>query len=223
MTCDKSNNGVQPIVINESDEFNVCNSIVADCRNGGSIYCLNGFKWGASNPLSQKGGNVLGPQEAAGAITFSFQEENGLVNTHAQVDLPSKSFSNLPNCTKDKIRKALAEWSSVANIRFEEMVENSDSDIRFFVADIRQSGVAFPNFPVDPCSTIGGDLVIKTDLWTSDCNILYNFFLHEIGHVLGLGHVGTQNIMNADFSEVEALDGLQAGDIEGVVQLYGKK
>ncbi|MEL7120621.1 MAG: matrixin family metalloprotease [Bacteroidota bacterium] len=223
LSCDNSNNTVQPIVINESDEFNICNRIVEDCRNGGSVYCLNGFTWGPSNPLNQKGGNVTGPQEAAGLITFSFQEENGLVNTHAQVDLPSKSFSNLPNCTKDQIRKALDEWASVANISFEEMTENSDSDIRFFVADIRQSGVGFPNFPVAPCSTIGGDLIIQSDLWTADCEILYNLFLHEIGHVLGLGHVGTRNIMNADFSEVEGLDGLQAGDIEGLVQLYGVK
>ncbi|MEL6276541.1 MAG: matrixin family metalloprotease, partial [Bacteroidota bacterium] len=149
--------------------------------------------------------------------------ENGFVNTHAQVNLPSKSFDLLPNCVKSEVRSALNAWSSVANIAFKELQDNSESDIRLFVADIRQSGVGFPNFPDSPCDIMGGDLIIQTNIWTTDCNILHNFFLHEIGHVLGLGHVGTANIMTANFTTIEDLEGLQSGDIEGIVQLYGPR
>lgn len=210
------------MVLNESDQFQVCNNIMTDCRNESINYCLNGFKWGATNPLSNTG-EVAGPMESGGILSYSFQEENGLVNTHAQINLPSKSFSNLAACAKNEIRKALDAWSSVANISFEEQAENSQSDILFFVADIRQSGIGYPNFAHEQCETLGGNLIIQASLWTSDCSTMYKFFLHEIGHVLGLGHVGTDNIMTTDFSVINNLDGLQSGDIEGIIQLYGPK
>jgi len=196
---------------------------VTDCRNGSGNYCLNGFKWGNTNPLPIAGENIQGPQEPADTVTFSFQEENGVVNTHAQVDLPSRSFELLPTCVRSEVMNALDSWSSVANIAFKELPDNSESDIRFFVADIRQSGVGFPNFPDSPCNIMGGDLVIQTNIWTTNCDILRNFFLHEIGHVLGLGHVGTVNIMSSDFTIIEDLEGLQSGDVEGIIQLYGPR
>lgn len=161
--------------------------------------------------------------EPGGEISYSFQESNGLVNTHAQIDLPSQSFDELAPCAKDEIRNALATWSEVADISFVEEPQNSGSEIRFFVADIRQSGVGFPNFPEDPCNIMGGDMVIQTDLWTEDCEEMYLFFLHEIGHVLGLGHVGSANIMNASFSVFKELDGLASGDIRGIQELYGPR
>ncbi|MEO1051865.1 MAG: matrixin family metalloprotease [Bacteroidota bacterium] len=220
--CNRDDDNNDSPILNESDRFEVCNRIMMDCRNVNTGFCLNGFKWGINNPLLDAGPNVDGPKESGGVVTYSFQEENGVVNTHAQINLPSRSFDNLPSCAKAEIRNALNAWAEEANIAFEELPENSDSDIRFFVADIRQSGVGFPNFPDTPCDVMGGDLVIQTNIWTSDCDLLYNFFLHEIGHVLGLGHVGSSNIMNADFDVVEGLDGLQAGDIEGIVELYGE-
>lgn len=209
-------------VLNESSEFAVCNSIITDCRNKNVPYCLMGFKWGEGNPLPNSG-YVVGPQQPGGTLTFSFQESNGLVNTHAQVDLPSLSFNNLPSCAKQEFRNAMNSWEEVANISIIEVQENSQSDIRIFVAAIRQSGVGYPNFPSNPCVIMGGDLIIQADLSITSCDTLYKFFLHEIGHVLGLGHVGTNNIMAADFQIFDDLDGLQNGDISGLIHLYGPK
>lgn len=209
-------------VLNPSSKYQICNNIVTDCRESSGSYCLNGFTWGETNPLPFAG-QVTGPMEPGGNITYSFQEENRLVNTHAQIDLPSQSFDELAACAKTEIRKAMSDWESYANISLTEVDQNSDSDIKIFVADIRQSGVGFPNFPSAECNVLGGTLVIQADLWTDDCTTMYKFFLHEIGHVLGLGHVGSRNIMNADFEVINELEGLQIGDIEGVLQLYGPK
>lgn len=209
-------------ILNESDRYAICNNIIADCRNSDTGYCLMGFTWGATNPLPSSG-ETTGPMEPAGTLTYSFQEENGVVNTHAQINLPSKSFDNLASCAKDEIRRALETWSAVASISFEEQDENSVSDIRIYVADIRQSGIGYPNYSHESCQLLKGNLVIQADLWTNDCSTMYKFFLHEIGHVLGLGHVGSTNVMTTDFDVLDDLEGLQEGDIEGIQQLYGPK
>ena len=46
--------------------------------------------------------------------------------------------------------------------------------------------------------------------------------LHETGHVLGLGHVTTNNVMNPEITLSE-FDGLRQGDIDGIVEIYGLK
>lgn len=222
LSCKKStevpNNGVK----NESSQFAECNAALSACNSSNASYCLFGFKWGDTNPLSTSGSAAIGPKEAAGTLTFSFQEENGVVNTHAQINLPSKSFASLPSCAKDEIRSALREWSAAANIDFEELPENSQSDIRFWVAEIRQSGIGYPRYPDAPCSSFSGNVVIKENVRFNTCETFHLFLLHEIGHVLGLGHVNTANIMSPDFEDFN-LTGLQTGDVEGITELYGER
>ncbi|MEM9933382.1 MAG: matrixin family metalloprotease [Bacteroidota bacterium] len=209
-------------ILNESTQFAECNAALSACSNSDASYCLFGFKWGETNLLSNSGSAAVGPKEAGGTLTFSFQEENGIINTHAQINLPSKSFSSLPSCAKEEIREALREWSAAANIDFEELPENSQSDIRFWVAEIRQSGIGYPRYPDAPCSTFSGNVVIQENVRFSTCESFHLFLLHEIGHVLGLGHVTTANIMSPDFDDLN-LGGLQAGDIRGLVELYGER
>ncbi len=150
LSCKKStevpNNGVK----NESTQFAECNAALSACISSNAAYCLFGFKWGATNLLPNSVSAAVGPKESGGTLTFSFQEENGVVNTHAQINLPSKSFASLPSCAKDEIRRALREWAATANIDFEELPENSQSDIRFWVAEIRQSGIGYPRYPDAP-------------------------------------------------------------------------
>lgn len=222
VACNKDDNG-NDAVQNESDEFSICNSMLSECFSGSGNYCLFGFKWGQTNPLLTSGFNSVGPRESGGILTFSFQEKNGLVNTHSQINLPSKSFNNLPSCAKTEIRNALTNWSLAADIEFEELPENSETDIKFFIADIRQSGIGYPNYPESPCSSLAGHVIIQSDLRITDCNALNIFLTHEIGHVLGLGHVNTNNIMNSDYSIFKNLNGLQSGDIQGITELYGEK
>ncbi len=207
---------------NRSDEYEICNQLMDSCVAGDGEYCLFGYKWGTVNTFSNTGYDATGPHEPGGTVTFSFQENNGIVNTHAQANLPSLSFNNLISCAKSEIRKALNEWSTVANIEFQEQPENSNADIQFFVADIKQSGVGFPNFTEEPCNILSGDVILQSDLNVDECNTFYLFALHEIGHVLGLGHVNSYNIMNPDFYTL-GIETLQNGDIEGLIQIYGNK
>jgi len=208
---------------NESSQFALCNSLLTECVNGNGNYCLFGFKWGETNPIPNAGYDAEGPQGAGAVVSYSFQERNGTINTHAQVNLPSLSFDLLPCCAKDEIRNALAAWSAVAQLDFEEMPDNSDSDLKFYVAEIRQSGIGYPNY-VDPsCIDMAGQIVIQANLELGGCRVMRNFFMHEIGHSLGLGHVRMTNIMSPEFVVLESLPGLQDGDVEGVIQLYGSR
>ncbi|OJJ19470.1 hypothetical protein BKI52_21930 [marine bacterium AO1-C] len=209
-------------ILNPSNKFAVCNSMLAECTNGTGDYCLFGYKWGLTPTFSPAGFDAAGPKETGGTITFSFQGEGQLVNTHAQIDLPSRSFDHILGCAKTEIKNALNAWAAAANIEFEEQAENSPSQIRFFVADIRQSGVGYPNYVTAPCNAIGGDVVIKANVNIQDCSFFYGFVLHEIGHALGLGHVQSANIMNPDFPDFN-ITTLQSGDLKGIEALYGAK
>ena len=103
------------------------------------------------------------------------------------------------------------------------MPDNSDTDIKFYTANILQGGVGYPNYLNMPCSSIAGNVVINANINVTNCESLRKLFMHEIGHVLGLGHVLSNNIMHWQFSTFRTFEGPQSGDIEGVVQLYGER
>lgn len=219
-SCKKDNH--QTSELNESDQYAICNSALPNCANGIGNYCLFGYKWGPDTAFLETGINAIGPKVTGGTISYSFQEENGLINTHKQINLTSRSFDHILSCAKDEIRNALNSWAAIADIKFEELPENSPGDIRFFIADIIQSGIGYPNYPDAPCTAIKGTMIIQTSLSIQDCADFYTFALHEIGHVLGLGHVSTENIMHADYDEFD-FDSLQAGDKQGIIEIYGEK
>ncbi|WP_176214667.1 matrixin family metalloprotease [Reichenbachiella faecimaris] len=208
---------------NKSSRYSSCNQLIGVCSDSNGAYCLNGYKWGEGNPLNSKGLNAEGPQLGVQHITFSFQESNGLVNTHAQIDLPSLSLISLPDCAKTQFRKAFDTWADVANIGFKELVENSEAAIKIAVADIHVSGIGFPNYPESPCDQLAGNIIIKANTKAdNNCQRFYIFALHEIGHVLGLGHVSSENIMNPGVEKYN-YKGLQEGDKQGITQLYGAR
>ena len=163
-----------------------------------------------------------GPETPGGTITWSFQEKNGTINTHRQVNVPSESWSEILGCAQGRIRNAIADWEAVADLTFEELPVNSDSDVKFYVAAIVQSGVAFPNYRESPCNMLSGDVIFDANSRERSCQGFYINALHEIGHVLGLGHINTQNVMVPDGSKF-SLPGLQAGDIAGIQEIYGAK
>lgn len=210
-------------IVNQSDQYSVCNSILISCSDSPvGPYCLFGYKWGADQDFNDIGVNATGPQTSGGTITFSFQEKSGSINTHRQVGVPAESWAEILDCAKGKIRIAIQDWEEVADITFEELPENSESDIQFYVAAIMQSAVGFPNYSEDPCNTLSGDVIFDANSKEKSCEAFYISALHEIGHVLGLGHVSAQNVMEPGSSKF-SLQGLQEGDILGVQQIYGEK
>ncbi|MEQ8809323.1 MAG: matrixin family metalloprotease, partial [Imperialibacter sp.] len=126
--------------------------------------------------------------------------------------------SEITVCTAEhEIKRALEFWASVADLEFVEVTDQG-GDIQFIAADITQGGIGYPNYTDDLCSTLAGQLIIDVPTRNS-CDGFYNLVLHEIGHILGLGHVSTSNIMNPGFSSTE----LQPGDIQGIQSIYGAR
>ncbi len=182
-------------------------------------YCLFGYKWGDGNPLANSGVAATGPGIPGGILTFGYYSEGALINTHSQNDVRTLSFDLLTCDVDSQIRSALTVWSSVADIDFQATLEVESADIRFALAHIDQGGLGYPAFTDGDCSPLAGLVVLNTR--RPNCTAFYNLVLHEIGHVLGLGHVGTDNIMNPDFDQSST--SLGEGDIEGIQSIYGTK
>ena len=104
----------------------------------------------------------------------------------------------------------------MTNLTFTEQTGTGPADIRVIVADITQGGLGYPPIPNQAC---GGLVIFKSGSPNRNCNEMYRLALHEIGHVLGLGHVTSDNIMNP----IKPLLSLQSGDIQGIQSIYGKK
>ena len=191
----------------------VCNNYLGSCASGGpGQYCTFGYKWGSSNPFSPSGVEIPGPSIKATEISFKFQDEGFIFKTHSEDNVKSLSFDDF---TKDQIRLALAEWQSAANASFVEKTRGDKSDISIILANINQGGLGYPAFTNEPCHQIAGSLVMNPK------NKTYSSALHEIGHVLGLGHVLSDNVMNPD--KFYTYDHLQSGDLAGIRTIYGSK
>ena len=201
----------------EENPFEICNSSLPTCDFEGE-YCLFGFKWGEGNDFANTGLDAEGPKISGGTISFSFQELPNMVSNHRQLDFPTVSFDELPGCAKELIRESFEDYSRVADIQFEELAEDSEADIRIFVAPVSTCGNGFPNYSSQPCQELAGNIILSPN-FTTDCNVFHSYFLHELGHTLGLGHSSTDNIMGSINTN---LDGLKEGDIKGIQQIYGE-
>lgn len=206
----------------EENSFEYCNDLLSNCAgNGSGQYCTLGFKWGGNNPFSGAGLEAEGPQKAGGEVTYSFQEAGVVFNTHSQTAVVSGAFRDLTSCgdSRKQIRNTLEAWSAVADITFVEANNPNTSDITFIAANIEQGGLGYPAYTDDLCSTIAGQVIFDIPTRNS-CAGFYNLALHEIGHVMGLGHVASRNIMN---DKINDLFELQSGDIAGAQSIYGEE
>ena len=139
---------------------------------------------------------------------------------HSQNGIASRSFDDLSGCAKDKVREAFRQWSSVADITLVEVKPSAGSNITLIVGDIGPGAVAYPPFVDEKCQAITGQVIF--DIPTRNtCERFLNLALHEIGHALGLGHVGSNNIMNPDWDD--SITELQPGDIAGIQSIYGAR
>ncbi len=200
-----------------SEQYRSCNERLLVCPESVGDYCLFGFKWGENNDFDATGVEAIGPQLSGGVVSYSFQEGDITVSNHRQENVPTLTFSDLP-CEQELIRKALEEWSSVADLKFVEMPDNSESDIQVFVAEVSTGGNGFPNMTSSVCRELSGHMILSPS-YTQDCDRFYLYVLHELGHVMGLGHSSGDNIMGAISTRHQ---GLQPGDIKGMQQIYGE-
>jgi hypothetical protein len=208
-SCGETDPGNLPVLYTCTSELG--------CGNGENVpYCTWGYKFGDNNPYTPSGPNIPGPSTKATLISYRFMAPGMEFKTSLQNKAVSIQFNEE---SKNEIRKAISEWSSVANITFIEKSSSEATAIAIaktlaFANGGVVGGLGYPNFTSSSCQEIAGLLVVN-----SKFKITYSILLHEMGHVLGLGHVTSQNVMNPTYS----IDHLQSGDIKGIQSIYGSR
>jgi hypothetical protein len=139
-----------------------------------------------------------------------------------------------PETARAEIAAAFAMWEAVAGISFREAESPERAEI-LIGAQVEPEGWAFADVfydvmspvPVKPISraliclnpTRQWKVGFDGDLQRYD---LRYTFAHEIGHAIGLDHpMGAGQIMGYRYEE--RFRELQAGDVSGVIQIYGRR
>jgi predicted Zn-dependent protease len=202
----------------KQDRFSVCNEIIySSCDGSGSAaYCLFGIQWDHTNSKQTQ----LSDSTVQTELTYAFMDSGYLFNTHSQEHVVSLSFDQVVHGTKQRIRDAFSEWASVAPLKFTETANDTKANIRIVLANISQGGLGYPPYANEPCNELAGLLVIRP-IANPAGDAYYCLALHEMGHVLGLGHVRSDNVMNPE--KYYYYRKLQPGDIRGIQTIYGKK
>lgn len=212
-SCDEEETRSYPLLAS-------CNSLLGCGAEGNDVpFCTWGFKFGNNNPYSPSGPNISGPKSRAELISYKFLNDGLIFKTTGQNTAVSMVIDD---AYRSEIRKLISEWSSVADINFIEKPGNELSDITIASAFVPLStsgglvgGLGHPAFVSEPCKQIAGLLVLSSKFQQSP-----RVIIHEMGHVLGLGHVSSENIMNPNTYKY---DHLQPGDIAGIQSIYGSK
>jgi predicted Zn-dependent protease len=199
-----------------SNNYSTCNRIIFKSCSGSSKeeYCLFGIRWDSTNSKQ----NQLPDSKVQTELIYSFMDSGFTFNTHSQDHVISLSFDKVINCSRQSIRNAMLEWESAAPLKFIENTNNDKANIKIAIAEISQGGLGYPPYSNEPCKELAGLLIIKP-IQNSTCDSYYYLALHEIGHILGLGHVRSNNVMNPDKDYKK----LQPGDIQGIQAIYGNK
>ena len=184
------------------------------------------MKWGA--PTSATGATIT-YRLAANA------SRAGTVNCQEITPIgPLLTRSRISHNTFDKaLEDAFHAWEAVANVRFVRVADDKPANLTVG-AEKTLDGIAYSD--VTPASSTTASIsplkkaviclnprvrwTAKLALRHQSAKALGYVLMHEIGHVLGLDHPGpTGELMSYEYSVT--LRTLQAGDIAGIVSLYG--
>lgn len=178
-----------------------------------SAYSLYGTKWG--NPVMGTGASV----------TWSTYEQNSGLSFGANNPVVALDTFVAPGFMS-VLQDAFDAWSTVANIIFAEEVGGA-SDINVGGAALSASlggGVwGLARFPTDPL----GFLILNTDKnWSLNgghsSDLLYNVFMHEIGHAIGIKHsTASGAVMGPLINDNSPRRSLSADDIAAAQAIYG--
>ena len=183
-------------------------------------FCTDGIKFGDNFQFGDFGVDVGGPAASGNVVTYSFQT-SGIYPANHHGEFESKSFDEIGPFAKTKIIEALEEWASHIDLTFEKTDDQENSDLKIICADIEdKAGIGWLRCLDNDCAKPEGFLFFKNDPISEEN--FYSLALHEIGHVLGLCHSNGSNIMSYNSTSYN-FDKLQAGDIEGIISIYGAK
>lgn len=149
------------------------------------------------------------PSELSRYLTNGFWNDSGLTSRAFDSNVISVNLSALTRTGQELAREALQAWSAVANLEFFEIRGNADitfddSDSGAYARSVVSNGEiisSFVNISTEWIDSYGGQIG----------DYSFQTYLHEIGHALGLGHMGNYN-GSADFGfdETFANDSWQA-------------
>ncbi len=174
---------------------------------------LFGQKWGDSQLTGSFGGQV----------TYSFANQNfpdqfGAFDTF----ITEHDF-------QDEVIESLAAWENIANIRFINVPDSGDVDIRFGWRDIDGPGNILGQTTI-PASGELKNVVVALDVdenWflLGDAPVdkvdFSSTVTHEIGHAIGIDHsASTEALMHANYSTSNF--NLSDDDIDAAVAIYGQ-
>jgi len=202
--------------------YGACSSMIFPCDGEGeAAYCLFGVKFGETNPMNYEGLEATGTPEPGGLVTYAFaQDGERYLSAVTGLNLSSLDPDDISACYATEMRAAFVRWSEVCDISFEEVDDLALAEVQiyFSTSTLITGGIGFPAFADEGCADFATRMII--DVSNSACSDMTNVALHEIGHLIGLGHVGSENIM---FPSITGRAELQPGDIAGAQAIYGPR
>lgn len=161
-------------------------------------------------------------------ITYSFRS-----SSFNEFDWRDLYIAGSPSDTvREAFRDAIATWERVCGVTFAEIEDSRNADVRIGMNNSRDHDYSLG---VTWTDSRGGTILsqavaVQTGFnqryldWTYED--LYDMALHEMGHVLGIGHSDTNGVVmsgppGSEYSNQLGLDTLTSDDIEAAQTLWG--